>query len=166
MLKTIVLTLKQIKHTGRAIGDDIRVEIETSNHSLALEKKIQRGGTIDLTTEIGQIITDKKSLTIPLTVRVIEQDILFNDVGSSQKNLKINLATRAPQSTVYQVSVAEARGYTTKKIANFEVTIEAQIFQGMIRYVDDTKDGWLNVKPEHGSEDIGLPKHIKVLLYK
>lgn len=83
MLKTIILTLKQIKYTGTAIGDDVRVEIETSNHFLAIEKKIQKGGTLDLATEIGQIVTDKKSLAIPITVRVIEQDILFNDVGTT-----------------------------------------------------------------------------------
>lgn len=166
MNKTVILTLKQIKYIGKSIGNDIRVEVEALNGVIALEKKIQKGSGVDSTTEIGQIVTDKKSLTIPTVIRVIEQDLLFNDVGSSKKNLKINLDTSDPQSIVFEIPIAESRGYMTGKIAHFEVTIEAQVFQGMIRYVEETKDGWLNVKPERGREDIALPKYLRLLLHR
>lgn len=166
MDKTVILTLKQVKYIGKSIGNDIRIEVEALNNVIALEKKIQRGSTMGLETELGQIVTDKKSLSIPIAVRIIEQDVLFNDVGNSQKSLKINLGTSDPRATVFEITVAESRGYMTGKTAIFEVTIEAQVFQGMIRYVDETKDGWLNVKPEHGRENIALPKYLKLLLQR
>lgn len=164
MDKTVILTLKQIKYIGKSIGNDIRIEIEALNNVIALEKKIQRGSTMDLETELGQVVTDKKSLSISIAVRIIEQDVLFNDVGSSQKSLKINLGTSDPRATVFEITVAESRGYMTGKTAIFEVTIEAQVFQGMIRYIDETKDGWLVGLDEKGKERISLPAHLKISL--
>lgn len=164
MDKTVILTLKQIKYIGKSIGNDIRIEVEALNNVIALEKKIQRGSTMDLETELGQVVTDKKSLSISIAVRIIEQDIIFNDVGSSQKSLKINLGTNDPRSLVIEIPVAESRGYMTGKTAIFEVTIEAQVFQGMIRYVDETNDGWLVGLDERGKERISLPAYLKISL--
>ena len=166
MDKTVILTLKQIKYTGKSIGNDIRVEVEALNRVIALEKKIQKGSAVDFTTEIGQIVTDKKSLTTQITIRVIEKDILFNDVGSSQKKLTVDLSTRNPQQVIHEVAVSESRGYVTGRTARFEMMIEARVFNGLIRYVEEEKGGWLIAKPDRGRENIALPKHLKVLLYK
>ena len=165
MERTIILTLKQIKYTGTSIGNDIRIEVDAFNNSIAIEKTIKRGSTLELNSEIGQIVTDKKSLITPITIRVIEKDILFNDVGSSQKKLTVDLATRTPQYVICDVAVSESRGYTTGRTARFEVMIEARVFNGLIRYVEEEKGGWLNALPENKRKDIGIPKHLKLLLH-
>lgn len=165
MTKTLIITLKAITYAGSSIGDDIRVEVDVLNNSTAVEMTLKKGATIGLDREIGQLTTDKKSLTVPITIRVTEKDLLFNDVGKIITILNVDLSTDDPQRIVYEVLVAEVRGYTTKKTARFEVTIEARVFNGLIRYVEEEKGGWLRILPENKKKDIAIPKYLKLLLH-
>ena len=165
MERTIILTLKQITYNGRSIGDDIRIEVEAMSYSTAIERTIKSGSTIDINTEIGRRVTDKKSLTVPITIRVIEKDILFNDVGVSKKNVPINLSKNSTQHFICEVAVPESRGYVTGTIAHFKVTIEAQVFHGLIRYVEEEEGGWLRILPENKKKEIAIPKYLKLLLH-
>ena len=166
MERTVILTLKQITYSGKPIGDNIRIEIEAMSYSTIVERKIKIGSTIDINTEIGRMVIDKKSLAVPITIRIIEKDILFNDVGVSKRNVPINLSKNSTQHFICEVAVLESRGYVTGKTARFKITIEAQVFHGLIRYVEEEKGGWLNILPENKKKDIVIPKYLKLLLYK
>lgn len=165
MERTVILTLKKIKYVGSSIGDDIQIEIEALNNFTTIDRKMQRGSTADFNTEIGRIVTNKKSLVTPVTIRVIEKDLLFNDVGICKKNTNINFDAGDSQYDIYEIAVSESRGYNTGKTARFEVTIEVRVFQGLIRYVEEEKGGWLNISPENKSEEVAIPKYLKLLLY-
>lgn len=161
MLKTAILMLTKINYLGDSIGNNIRIEIETENNSTSFDKKIKKGDHLQLNTKIGQSTSNSSSLIIPLTIRVIEKDLLFNDVGIIKEKLKINLSKSKQQQT-YRIDVRESRGFPTRKIAQFYVTFEISVISGLIRYASITKDGWLKGKRDSDGEVINLPSHLKV----
>ena len=60
MLKTIQLTLTQIKYGGGSIGDDIRIELEVIGKFLRVDRQIKPGATANIDYEIGKFETDQK----------------------------------------------------------------------------------------------------------
>ncbi|MFH0854369.1 MAG: hypothetical protein V1891_02665, partial [bacterium] len=73
---------------------------------------------------------------------IIERDLIFNDVGNKKVNLKVDLKSDSPQSSVCKIEVQELRNFISKKKSIFEVTMEALVSDA-IGYVKETDDGWL-----------------------
>ena len=167
MAKLIQLKLSQIKYGGDSIGDDIRIEVECLNRTFGLNKQIKNADNVLVNVEIGQFPVDHASPQITVTIRVIEQDLIFNDVGTKQEKFKLNLNTEAPQYLTSSIEVREIRGYPTKKKALFAVTIEARV-SDMMLYVayEHGVGGWTNALPANNPKPIGLPAYLKVMLEK
>jgi len=163
MTKMVVLTLAHVRYSGDSIGDDIRIEIETLNNVIRLDQKIKNGNSVELNTELGQFPSDMSSLTIPVSIRVVEKDLIFNDVGSIKKNLKINVSASSSQKIIYQIEVHEFRGFATHRVATFHITLISHIVLGTIRYISETTDGWLVGKRIDTLKQISVPTHLKVL---
>lgn len=167
MLKSIQLKLSKIKYSGDSIGDDIRAEISVLGKLLRIDKRIKAGTTVEINREVGRFETDRGSFNAEVSITVIEKDLLFNDVGSINGNIKIDTGITKPQQFVYEVQVRETRAALGKKIANFEITLEA-VVSDMFLYVafEQGENGWTVVRKEDDKVKIGLPAYLKVKLEK
>lgn len=167
MLKSVQLKLSKIKYGGDSIGDDIRVEIEILGKFLRIDKRIKAGTATEINQEMSRIETDRESFYAEISITVIEKDLLFNDVGSTRGSVKVNTAVIKPQQFVFEVHVKESRSilrkFWGKKIADFEITLEATITDVM-RYIpnDDEGKGWLKVRIESNKSIESLPAFLKV----
>ncbi|MDO8592501.1 MAG: hypothetical protein Q7R92_01845 [bacterium] len=164
MSKLIRLKLVKIKYTGDSIGDDIRVEIECLNFWLGLNKTITKGSVASLNAEVGQFFADQDPYYLSMSIKVIERDLIFNDFGSKQVKIKIDLRNNLAQTSIHEIIVSERRGSAPgKSTATFYVTIEAQVKEA-IGFIPDTKDGWLVGHRDDIKEDASLPTYLKVRL--
>jgi|GEM_PF-6584933 len=125
MKKIIVLKLVRVEYTGKSIGNDIRLEVDIFDRTIRFDSKVKRGDSIRPDLELGRIKIDGKSIVIPITIRVIERDLLFNDTGFVKAKIKITHDGTFPQRFVHAVEVRESRGFLTKSKAQFEILIEA-----------------------------------------
>ena len=163
MTKLIRLKISRVKYGGDSIGDDIRIEAECLDRFAAKNMRLKRGSDRALNVEIGQFFGDGGSFSLPVTIRIIERDLIFNDVGSVQEKLKVNLNNGSPQFNTYKIEVQERRGYVSRKKAVFEVMLEAEVSDAM-RYVPDIDEsqGFLKVKLEDDKSIESLPAYVKV----
>ncbi|MFH1029793.1 MAG: hypothetical protein V1770_00860 [bacterium] len=161
MLKQIQVKISKIKYSGDSVGDDIRIEVECLDKFVGFNKKLKCGSERDANDDVGIFFVDGASFLLPVNVKIIERDLIFNDVGSKKMDFKVNLKSNSPQSTIYKIEVQESRNFISKKKAFFEVTLEASV-SDMIMYVCRDEGGWLNALPGNSKKIINLPLHLKV----
>lgn len=148
MSKFVQLKLSRIQYGGDAIGNDIRIEIECLGSFLVLDKRMKNGSAVAVNAAIGQFFVDQRSARLPLNIRIIERDLIFNDVGSTEAKISIDSNTVSPQTSIHKIAVRELRGaYPGRSTAVFSVTVEALIIQAT-RYIPDTTDGWITALRE------------------
>ncbi len=164
MLKQIQLKLSKIKYTGDSVGDDIQIEIEALDKFLGSNKELKRGSERALDEIVGTFFADGASFTLPVNIKIIERDLIFNDAGSKKVNLKVDLKSDSPQSSVYKIEVQELRNFINKKKAVFEVTVEAVVSNAIVYVHRGGTDNWLNASPDNSKEIINLPLYLKVQL--
>jgi hypothetical protein len=109
MIKTIRFTCSKITYAGDSIGDDIRVEIEILGKFFSFDKKIKVGQTVQIDKEIGQFESDQPLFETSVAIKVVEQDLVFNDVGMVSAPLKLDLSISASQEFVFPVTVQELK---------------------------------------------------------
>lgn len=164
MVKFIKLKLLKIKYDGDSIGDDIRAEIEILGKFLSIDKAIKVGATAEINEEIGNFETDRELFKAGLRITIIEEDALFNDIGSINGTIKINTSAAKPQQFVYIVYIRETRSALGrpwgKRKAIFEIILEATVGD-IERYTPDIKDGWLLAR-DSKYNGISFPAYIKV----
>lgn len=165
MTKVVQLKLASIKYSGDAIGDDIRIEIECMDHFLGINKKIRRGSTAELYADIGKFLADQPNLDLQMKIRIIERDLIFNDVGNIQGLFTINVTNNALQEAVFMVEITEARNYQTRKKAIFTIVIQAQVSE-LIAYVGYREEGWIQGIRLDTKKRVDLVSHLKVFLEK
>ncbi len=161
--KNIILKLVSITYSGDSIGDDIRVEFEILGNVVALQKRIRRGSTITFNTEVLRHASHRLSVKIPITVRVIDRDMVFNDVGVREIILAIDTTPLVSQHTI-QIEVRESRGRLfgrSSRVAVFELILEARV-EPIRQYVIDQGDGWLAILPHNSSKKISIPAYLTV----
>ncbi|MGK5093435.1 hypothetical protein WDW89_15680 [Deltaproteobacteria bacterium TL4] len=165
MSKIIILKWVGLKYSEDSIGRDLRIEMEVPNHFLGINKKLSPGKSIALNKEIGQFLTSQPSFSLPVQIRVIERDPVFNDVGSQQTTIQVDLNDSSPQRSTHPIKVEEFGGFFGKKVAVFHVTLEVLVLEA-IRYVAATKDGWMRIRWEDGTSIASLPFTLKVEGYR
>lgn len=164
MQKYIHLKFVSVKHSGKPIGNDIRIEVRCRDLSSDIKKKMKKGTEVQLNQEIGKIYADQTPFTLPVSIKIIENDIIFNDIGMKEVNIKVNLSSTRPQISTHDIEIKEKRGNSEgSKSAIFSLTLEASVHPVYIYAPSDT-GGWLSVKRTDGKEDISLPTYLKVRL--
>src|SRR3989338_11110598 len=145
-------------------GDDIRIEIDCLNHSVDVNKKIKHGSEMTLNIPVGSFTTDRYSFSLPLVVKVMERDLIYNDVGSAEKEVKVDVTAATPQHATVSIAIEETRNYKTKKKAVFEITFEAKVTE-TVSYLDPahSKGGWTVVLSD-AKKRVSLPDYIMVRL--
>jgi hypothetical protein len=169
MLKSVQIKLSKIKYGGDSIGRDIRVEVEVLGKFLRIDKRIKAGTIVEINQEVGRFETDRGAFQTDVFITMVERDLLFNDVGNTKGNIKVNTAAAKPQQFVFEVQVRETRSIFSKfwgtKTAIFEITLEAETSDA-IKYTPDvekgTGKGWLMVKFANGEPDKSLPAYLKL----
>ncbi len=161
MSKLIQLTLLKVRYSGDTIGDDIRFEIASPAGFFSLEKKIAFGSEVALNAWVG---TFQSSATVPITFTVIEQDSVFNDVGSKDSILDVDVNATVPQISTCEVVVRERRGVSLgTREARFLITLQVLV-GSTTRYIPLTDEGWFLCKRENKKTPIALPAFLKVRL--
>jgi len=162
MFKKIQFKLTKIKYAGKSIGSDIRVNIGILDRTLEIDKRIKVGSTVDFAKEIGSFPTDQRYFTTKVKVTITEKDILFNDINSLEKVIKIDTANSKPQKFVCPIELREKRFWKNwgKSIAKFEITIEGSVIEA-IKYIPDIDNGWFKVRLANG-ETASMPAFLKV----
>lgn len=160
MKKVFTLKLKSLEYAGDSIGNDVILEIQAGDQSLKTNPKINRGDKLEINQEIGYFETKESSLELPTRIKIIEKDILFDDVGYADEIMKIDQVERLLQSQSFEMKVSERRGVASKRAAIFRVTIEVA---PAIRFVEDVDpQGWLIVRSQDNGKNFSIPLHCKV----
>jgi len=144
MVKDVSVTFISVKYSGKSIGDDIRIEWEALTQFGGFNIKIKNGITRQLNQKLGVFPVDQSSFALPITLRVIERDFVFNDVGTQKLKLNVDLSSTTPKTDVYQIKVAESRLKYKRAEALFDLKLEIQVVDA-IRYLSEQDDGWLHV---------------------
>lgn len=166
-MKILTLTLASIKYSGDSVGDDIRIEVDVFGKFLRIDKIIKVGVTKEINQEIGKIETDQKLFKSGIRITIIEKDLLFNDIDSIDSDIEIDTKITKSQQFIYKVQIRETRSvlgkFWGKKIANFEVTLEARVADAA-QYIpnEDGGKGWLKVKLADNKSIESLPAYLKV----
>jgi len=163
MTKIIQLSSVSIKYSGENIGDDIRIEIETPDIHFSLNKTIKNGTNSIIKKQIGNIALAPTSSILPLTIKIIEKDTVYKDVGNIQAELKIDPAETKPQKTTYTIKVREAGWPRSKSEALFDITLETKITD-IDWYIEEQNNGFLQVIMEDGTHE-SLPAFLGVLFH-
>jgi hypothetical protein len=166
MVKSIVLKVARIKYGGDSIGDDIRVEIEAMGQIATIDKRIKINTSAEINREAARFLTDSKSFKTGIKITVIEKDLLFNDVGIIEKNIKIDVEQGKPQEFSFEIQVRENRSallnkFWGKAVATFEIVLAAEVLE-MAQYVPNESDGWLKAILGRDKSMINLPAFLKV----
>lgn len=162
MLKKIQFKLTKIRYAGKSVGNDIRVDIELLDKIFRVDKRIAVKKVFEFNQEIGSFPSDQKSFVVKAKISITEKDILFNDVKSIEKTIRVDTDDVNPQKFTYSIELRENRFKKNwgKSVAIFEVTIEALVTEA-IRYIPDVSNGWLKVRMSNRDE-ISLPAFLKV----
>lgn len=163
MIKKIVLKLKNIKYLGDSIGDDIRFEADILGKYFSVKKRIKSGTEQNFDSTIGEFDTDRKIFEALLSLRVIEDDPIFNDTASFDTEIKID-TTKNQQDFLYEVSIKEIMIRTSKDKAVFKITLQAEIFEEET-VTSETSDGWLTVELVAGGKK-SLPAFLRVKILR
>jgi len=162
MAKNIQIKLLKIKYDGDSVGDDIRIEIEHPGGLWSFDKKIKNKSDINIEKIIYQFVATSNTDSIPLDIKVVEKDLVFNDVGNIKIDLGVDLNNSKPQISTHEVVVKESRGMTPgSKKAIFSLILEVLVSEN-IRYIPLTDDGWFLCRREGFKSKIDLPSFLKL----
>ena len=142
--KIVSLRLTGLTYGGESIGKDLTIEIEAADRMLSLNKEVSVGQSVAMKDLVGHFVVTQRSFSLSITVRVIERDLVYNDVGSTQGQLRVNLTDSAAQGFTYSVEVKEQGAILSSNVALFEVELEAQVTP-TTRYVADKGDRYLHM---------------------
>lgn len=165
MPKLIQIKIVKIKYSGDSIGDDIKMEVDCLGALVDFKKRLKCNSEVSPKLFVNSFISDNKIFNLPIGIKIIEEDLVFNDVGVKLLNLKIDLKTSGAITEVCKIEVIELRNFIAKNKAVFEVFIEISVKEVEL-YVDEDKGGWLDALPENSNDRITLPKYLKVQLEK
>ena len=110
MEKNIRLKLVKIKYGGESVGDDIRIEIKVSDKKYILRKQISHGTEVVINQEACSILSGHAPFVLPINIKIVEGDIIFDDVGNIDVKISIDPNKLSAQRSDFEVLVRESRG--------------------------------------------------------
>lgn len=165
MPKNIQFKLISIKYSGDSIGDDIRIEIGALGKFLRVDKRVKAGTTAQINQAVAIFETDQNFFKFNTQIVVIEKDLLFNDIGRADLEIKIDTTINERQKFSQKVEIKETRSIFGKiwgdKIAIFELVLQAQVSDA-IMCVPMTNDGWFQVVLEKNNKTVSLPSFLQI----
>lgn len=124
----IIFKLKSITHAGAHIGRDIGINITSSlGIAFTAQKRVLPDQITNFDVKIGRMSSDANSLSLPISVTITEHDAVFNDIGTDQQTLKLDLANEKTRVDTMVIYVTERRWFFWKATAKFSVIIETLV---------------------------------------
>lgn len=158
----VTVRLVSIRYVGPTVGQDLTVHCDLCGVLLSINKRVSAGSTADLTKEIGQFLTNAESFPITGSIRIVERDPRFNDVGVVAVNTTVSLIDEgAPTTIEVMVPVTEAGGTHQENTGTFIVLVQARA-TAATRYVPALVEGWLRVVLDSDGKRIALPTALHV----
>jgi len=115
-----------------SIGKDIRIETKIQDRTFVLDKIIKRGTTVEVDNEIASFSADQ-IVNAQLDIKVIEKDLIFNDVGNGSMAIQFDSQSQITQELVAEIKVSERKRIFRKSTAVFILTFRVQVL-GMRSY--------------------------------
>ncbi len=161
-MKTIQLKVTKIKYRGDSVGDDVVIQVNCLDSNLDLKKKIKNKSEVKIDAVVGQFVTDQALFSLPVNIKIIEKDLVFNDIGGKEVELEVDLKTSTSQFSTYDILVKEKRGLSSGgRIGTFEVTFEVLVLENIF-YIPITKDGWFIYYKGANKAKTSLPSYLKI----
>ncbi len=141
-MKNIQLKVVKIKYSGGSVGNDITIEVSCLDGNLNLKKNIKNKSEVKTDAIVGEFVTDQKSFTLPVNIKIIERDILFNDIGGKKIDLNVDLDNYLTQLSTHEILVKELRSPSSRggRTGIFEVTLEILVLENIF-YIPITNVG-------------------------
>ena len=157
--KVLTLKLTKIRYSGDYVGPNFSISFKLDSSQGKTNKRIYNGKEKKYNEEILKSFLDKNISLIQLKVFVSESDPVYDDIGKNA--VKVDVSKVGIKKVKTSVLV-EGRVHEKGKLALLELSFDVVVDFG-IRYVNETSDGWLNIKLESG-EKKSLPSFLKVSL--
>ena len=91
------------------MGDDIRIEVESLDKFFGLNMELNPKSERKFDEVIGNFVAEGYSFVLPVNIKIIERDLIFNDVGETKVKLRIDLKKETPQRSVHKIEIHELR---------------------------------------------------------
>jgi hypothetical protein len=163
--KLVTLHLLDLTYEGQSIGSNLTVEAELSGQFVSVNKKVAVGQTVNLNCEIGQFQTAGNEFLVAGTVRVMERDPVFNDLGQTKVNFRFPIAGNQTQDFELLIPVVETGRPGSEREAVFLVRLRGAAVTAT-RYISRSKDGWTGVLSEATGAKLALPARLRVSVFK
>lgn len=123
MSKKISIKLKNIEYSGDSIGDDIKLEISIKNKVYNLNKLIKPNSVSEINKEIAQFEIPENIFEEKIYIKVMEKDLIFNDIGQISDQIKIDLGFEKSKDFKFKIKVQEIRKNLRKVTAIFNLIL-------------------------------------------
>lgn len=165
MPKLVTFTLTKVKYSGKAVGDDIFVEIGYKDSILKVKRKIKPGSEVQLNEQIAEVSVAESAFKAKMQIKVIEDDGIFDDVGSKDVEIVVNLNKENPQISTHDIEVYERRStHAGASKAIFSISIEA-VVSSFFYITSESDGGWINGLTGDDNQLIALPESLKVRVH-
>ncbi len=158
MTKIITLKIKKISYSGDYVGPNFHITIDVLDKKTEVIERIEAGST----KFVNRIVFNQscESDLLPVRIRIVEEDPLFDDVGTGQISMPLkNLSIGETHTTTVKVS---GQGWEKSKTAS--ITLEFEVSQNDgIRYASNADGrGWLLILLDEKSKETQIPFALKV----
>ncbi len=119
----LVIKFKSISYLGDSVGNDIKIEVKIRGQIFTFNPPIKLNRILDLNSEIFNFdfISDKFEENV--NIKVIEKDIIFDDVGEINQKIDINLSNNETQEFAFETRVQEIGTNFHKVTAIFKIVL-------------------------------------------
>lgn len=161
MSSFLSIKLKQIKYSGQNVGRNLKFYFKIGDQSTEIKCRLVQGTVKSLDRTIFQQAI-KNPASLPVSIKIIETNPVFNDLGSGSTKLQLN----GPRAKSHSFSIdVKGLGRDKNKTARFTFVLEATI-EPTIRYISDAdSNGWLRAVFDNG-RIYSLPYLLKVGILK
>ena len=163
MSKIARVRLVGIRYEGESIGDDIRIEINHREGVFSLNKQIKHGTEAKVDAEVCALAVERSDALI-LDIKVVERDIIFQDVGGGSLEVKAGSLEESERIETCKIEVRESRGALSGgALARFTLSFAVSASLP-IRYIPLIHDGWFKCYVGSTKEQISVVAYTKVRL--
>ncbi len=124
----MILKLVSVEYTGESIGETIHLEIKVRDKLYSLDRVIKLKQTLKVDDPIIEFEAPAEPSDENISIKVVEDDLIFDDVGETTSTLHIDPNQIEPQEFNFEVRAQEIGTNFRKSTAIFKVKIGAKIF--------------------------------------
>jgi len=122
----LIIKLKKIIYGGDNIGRGLNFLFDVKGQTTQIKARISAGRHKSFNKILFQETFGEDSVSLPISVAITEEDIVFDDTGSRSSRFNVQLQETEPQTHSFNANVV-ASGGDRGKTATFTFIMEADI---------------------------------------